>query len=166
MGKLIDLVDREFGILTVTSRSKKKVGSKLYWWCKCDCGNMKEIAGCDMRQGDTKSCGCATGKWTSERQLKHGDQPAKTMPEYRSWQNMKARCKYENRKGYKDYGGRGICVCGRWKDSFESFRADMGPMPITPEIPYSVERENTNGNYSCGKCPECVANGWPMNCHW
>lgn len=30
----------------------------------------------------------------------------------------------------------------------------------------SIDRKNNDGHYSCGKCEECIANGWPMNCRW
>lgn len=30
----------------------------IKWVCQCDCGNMIEVSGHSLRQGNTKSCGC------------------------------------------------------------------------------------------------------------
>jgi hypothetical protein len=68
---------------------------------------------------------------------------------YRVWQAMKKRCYYPKAVNYDDYGGRGITVCDRWKDSFENFYADMGDPPSED---HSIERSDTNGHYEPGNC--------------
>lgn len=62
---------------------------------------------------------------------------------------MKARCLNPNASSYPNYGGRGITVCDRWRDSFEAFFADMGPRP-SPE--HSIERLDVNGGYNKQNC--------------
>ena len=37
---------------------------------------------------------------------------------------MNDRCYNSNKENYSRYGGRGITVCGSWKDSFETFYKD------------------------------------------
>jgi len=54
----------------------------------------------------------------------------KHLLEYRSWQKMIERCTKANIPAWKYYGGRGIVVCDRWRNSFKAFLADMGPKPI------------------------------------
>jgi hypothetical protein len=61
---------------------------------------------------------------------------------------MRARCYDPGHKAYRHYGGRGITVCERWLNSFESFLADMGLKPDD----LSIERINNDGNYEPGNC--------------
>ena len=70
----------------------------------------------------------------------------KTRPdEYRVWSGMKVRCSNPNFKDWHLYGGRGIAVCERWRNSFELFFADVGPRPSSA---HSLDRyPDPNGDY-------------------
>ena len=86
----------------------------------------------------------------NERNLKHGHaRTPKHSVEYNSWQSMRQRCLNPNYHHYKDYGGRGISICGRWLDSFEAFLADMGGKPSQH---HTLDRKNNNGNYNKRNC--------------
>jgi hypothetical protein len=88
---------------------------------------------------------------------------------YYTWKGVKVRCINPDPKhvNYKYYGARGIKICERWRTSFEAFFEDMGPRPANTILAaYSLDRIDNDGNYSCGKCEECIANGWPANCRW
>lgn len=62
MEKIKNEIGKKFGKLTVIEQSNKKTKSgSVFWVCKCDCGNIKEIAGTSLRNGQTKSCGCFNG---------------------------------------------------------------------------------------------------------
>lgn len=89
----------------------------------------------------------------------------KDRPEYRAWMNMMTRCYVKNTEYYKYYGGRGIQVCQRWRTSFKNFFQDVGPKPNFP-IQLLLDRIDNDGNYSCGKCEECLQNSWPFNVKW
>lgn len=59
MGKLIDLTGKQFGnwIVLKKSDSTNKCGH-VKWLCQCGCGNIREVSGVLLRNGESKSCGC------------------------------------------------------------------------------------------------------------
>ena len=69
-------------------------------------------------------------------------------PEYVAWANMLARCRNPNKPEYKNYGGRGICVCERWR-SYDNFLTDMGTRP-SPK--HTLERKDNSRRYGPGNC--------------
>lgn len=69
------------------------------------------------------------------------------MPEYIVWCGMKARCHNPNHTNYKNYGARGVIVCGRWRESFASFLADVGQRPSAK---HSLDRIDRLGDYEPG----------------
>jgi len=72
-------------------------------------------------------------------------------PEYNAWIHMIHRCENPKDKAFGHYGGRGISVCARWRNSFDDFCDDIGPRPSKE---FSLDRIDTNGNYE------------PLNCKW
>lgn len=149
---------KEFNYLTILT--DVMLDGKRVSTCECRCGTIKKISTYHVINNRTKSCGCLQSELTTKRNLTHGK--TKT-PEYRIWESMKCRCKNKTDNGYKNYGGRGIRVCGRWRESFQSFYDDMGRRPSKR---YSIDRINNDRNYSCGHCVECKAKKWTANCQW
>lgn len=129
--------------------------------CLCECGKETIAINGNLKSGNTKSCGCL--KMVAPQNITHGQTMGRKSTHYYAvYRSMLQRCYDENCKSYKDYGGRGITVCERWRCSFENFREDMRECPAG----LLIDRINNDGTYSCGKCEECLRNGWPMNCRW
>lgn len=150
--KRIDLTGKRFGRLIVAKEvepERRGDGSpRRKFLCKCDCGNDRAVTGESLRSGHTQSCGCLHIERAREGNLKHGHVTnRKPTPTYNSWFDMVRRCTDNKRKAYKNYGGRGITICDRWR-TFENFLADMGECP--PGL--TLDRIDNNGNYEPGNC--------------
>lgn len=153
-----DLTGKTFGRLTVIGLVGSDVRGRLRWLCDCECRNEKVIRGDHLRRDAIKSCGCLN----KEHSLKHGHNTRfGRTPTYVTWEAMRHRCYYSKHKNFHRYGGRGITICDHWHE-FKNFLADMGEKP--PGL--SIDRINNDGNYSCGKCEQCLASGWRANCRW
>lgn len=146
MSKLVDMVGRRFGRLIVIKQDGYD-NHNAAWECACECGKTHRARGTHLRSGRIKSCGCLNRDMVIARHLTHG---LTGTTEYGSWIAMRGRCydqKHNNQ--FKNYGGRGIVVCDRWRNSFENFLSDMGPKPSAA---YSIERRDNNGNYEPSNC--------------
>lgn len=58
MSKFIDLTGQRFGRLTVIERVQNTKTGQTRWLCRCTCGCETTVNGHELRNGDTKSCGC------------------------------------------------------------------------------------------------------------
>lgn len=48
----------KYGKLTILRRAPVSPGGLAKWICECECGNITEVAGAQLRSGRTTSCGC------------------------------------------------------------------------------------------------------------
>lgn len=55
--KTKNLIGQKFGKLTVLNCSSEKT-KRVEWVCECECGNLKNVPGLYLTQGEIKSCGC------------------------------------------------------------------------------------------------------------
>lgn len=152
-GRPMVAIGQRFHSLTVIGRKRRK--GRLDWLVRCDCGKVKAVQQPQLvgAARPTKSCGCQRIRLLREARTDHGASVKNGSPLYLTfiaWQSMLWRCYNKNRRDYKDYGGRGILVCKRWRDSFKSFLQDMGERP--PNL--TLGRKNNDKGYS------------PDNCEW
>ncbi len=138
----IDLTGKRFGLLTVWQPSKRRSSSRQrYWICSCECGKREfEVNGANLRNGNTRSCGCSRrGKYRASRlrRVRHGHSTPAT-PTYISWQCMRQRSRCN-----------GVPCSPRWA-MFENFLTDMGERPEG----HTLDRRDNSLGYD------------PENCRW
>lgn len=140
----LDLTGHKYSRWTVLRKAYTKCkNGGIYWVCRCDCGNEREVLAASLRNGRSNSCGCRKLENISTHRMSR-------TPTYQAWRSMLNRCYNGNTAQFANYGGRGIKVCERWLE-FENFYADMGDKPSG----LSLDRHpDFNGDYG------------PNNCRW
>lgn len=144
-----DISGQRFGLWTALRQSEDRLydGVRAHE-CVCDCGTTRIVATNRLINGSTKSCGCMALKMSAIANRKHGLSKHRLQG---TWRSMKERCYNPNAENYARYGGRGIAVCDRWRNSFEAFVLDNEALAL-PGL--TLDRRNNSQGYS------------PENCRW
>lgn len=150
MSKVKDLTGQKFNRLTVIEPARSKSG-RYAWKCLCDCGNYTITVSAQLKNGNTKSCGCYKNDIARERFTKHGFSKTKLFSVY---QGMQSRCNNIKNNMYKHYGGRGISVCDEWSGENGFINFYNWSMSNGYKEGLQIDRINNEGNY----CPK--------NCRW
>jgi len=96
---------------------------------------------------------CKSAYWNKEKE-QHPTNKEASVPqslEYRSWAGMIQRCTNIKNPMYHYYGGKGIEVCEKWRNSYSEFLQDMGRRPSKL---HTLDRINSLLGY------------FPENCRW
>ena len=146
------MTGRKFGRLTVIERAENTKHGAARWLCQCECGNKTVVIGDELRKGNTTSCGCYAKEIAKETARTYIAAKNKTHGKtgtliYKEWAEIKCRCFNKHDLSYSRYGGRGIIVCDRWRDSFEAFYEDVSKLPHFGEKGYTLNRIDNDGNY-------------------
>ena len=166
--------DRKFGLLTI----RRQIAEDIFE-CSCTCGNLLDVWRSLLSSGVQRDCGMCRrmmvsywtrpdGKVIAVRRIrptsvhghtrsiqrKDGTQRFFFTREYASWKMAVQRCHDKKFQFYDRYGGDGIRVCQRWRESeprgqgFLNFLRDMGPRPLGK----TLDRVNPRGHYEPGNC--------------
>lgn len=116
--------------------------------CRCECGTVREFRKRHVLSHKTRSCGCLLREKIATGCLSRKTHGRTRTPEYNAWNHIISRCTNPKDPRYKNYGGRGIKMCDRWRSSFEHFLADVGDRPTSK---HSIDRwPDNDGNYEPG----------------
>ena len=115
MSRYINLIGQKFGRLTVIKldRIEKTKDHRVYWLCKCICGNTKSIRKDGLISGMVKSCGCLMKEISRVNQHKNCFRHGKSGTQiHHVYKGMRQRCNDPNATGFKDY-----CITLEYRDA-------------------------------------------------
>ncbi len=138
----LDITGQKYGKLTAIKPAPKR-GGATYWHFRCECGNECERQFESIKKVKNPCCD------NCRHQGVHGHScGGKRTRTHECWHHAKSRCFNPNDPKYPIYGGRGITMCDRWRNSFAHFLADMGECPKDK----TLGRIDNNKGYTPSNC--------------
>lgn len=144
----IDLTGSRVGTYVVLERVANR-GSRPWYRCKCDCGEVFERDGQNIRKGGAISgCRPCAIRRASMSSVTHGESNTAL---YRRWCAMIQRCRDPGCRTWKWYGAKGVRVCDEWQE-YSHFKAWAMATGYSEKL--QLDRINPEGHYE------------PSNCQW
>lgn len=158
MPNKLDIINKKFSrLMPIECIGKNKWKQKIYL-CKCDCGRKIIAIGSNLKSRNTKSCGCLLVENINKNRkpnIKHGHaKNGENSKTYIAYRNMIQKCINPNSRAYKNYGARGISICGRWlpeNNGFINFLKDMGEIPEDKSLD-RIDNNKLINSYSPENC--------------
>jgi hypothetical protein len=151
---MIDLLGRRFGKLVVVEKtSPDSMTGKSRWLCKCDCGKEHIAMQDNLKEENTKSCGC----YRNTCRILPGDSGSFNEI-YRQY-----FCNARNRKisfslsreQFREIAENSCRYCGASpKPYYAKYRAKL---PRTPCILNGIDREDNSKGYEVFNCVACCS---------
>lgn len=138
------MIGKKFGRWLILKRLDNDKRGGHVFKCRCLCGVIRPVDKTRLLYNLSRSCGCYQKEIVGALRRKHGMCKTKV---YQAWMSMKRRCYNKKVERYKNYGGRGIKVCAKWRNSFEAFYKHIGKPP-TPK--HQIDRINNDDDYKPG----------------
>lgn len=149
MASRMDFSNKKVGNAFIVKSIHVANKKKLFWLCKCDCGNEFLSTSYQLSHNKTIACIDCINKERAEVKKKHGMHGTRI---YHIWEGMHNRCS-SKRNDLKDiyYRQKGITVCEEWNDFSVFYK-------------WAIE-EGYNDNLTIDRID--VTKGYcPGNCHW
>ena len=149
--ELNNISGKKFGRLTTTEkcRSKKcKNGTRIDWYCVCDCGKHKFVSAYSLTSGHTKSCGCLS---RDTKKLPYGIATLRQTYKHYIRNATNRNYKFElTIQQFKSIVKMNCFYCGRCNTSKTKSRSDNGDFLYT-----GIDRLKNTVGYTIDNCVPC-----------
>jgi len=160
-----DLVGQKFERLTVISLLGS-ANNRVYWLCRCICGNEKHLTTSDLRNGNTRSCGClnrewitrlATGQtWARKPKGVHGFR--KVLKNYKNAALSRGQNFDLSEEQFKEFTSQNCHYCGAKPSSLSKPRDGSSTLEGIDNAAYvynGIDRKSNGNGYTMDNCVTC-----------